>query len=384
MDKNTKQVFIALLIIGGLFVSIEAATYTPIIYVGGWEVHTDLERVTVNANTFTADNLPPYNYSSWGAAYVKFDADSELIGTPTLSVQLSSPIEYVNVDGEWQEARDGEYFKRLVKDIGDQTYFFYQHVFFFELRVIAEADYFNYYGLINGEAKDMRQQIKPEVTVGFAIMPDLWRVKTTVMSDDGLATYAKADVWTGVMSTAVDESSGGYVAALPDGFAGVNGIWSVTNVGRLNMFSMSSSETYRDTSIDQLDVSPSVIEGVPSAIIAEIAGTVLVPGWWLPPMGTIGTYAVQAEYRVRFDIVTSALYTFQQGDQESELDNATVEEKAGEGGLGQVGDFFDQLREIFSDPLTGIAALIVLALVLFAVVKLVPVFLRLTPLGRGD
>jgi hypothetical protein len=144
----------------------------------------------------------------------------------------------------------------------------------------------------------------------------------------------------------------------------------VTNVGRLNMYEVTGTEA-DDTTLDDLQSVPSLIEGVPAKILLEIGGTELQPGWWWPPLGSIGTYAVEAVYRVRVDVITSAKYTFEQGDQDDTANNKSVSDEAGKGILYELGAWLNALLSAPAAFIWMVITVVVVFGVLYLGVKLI-------------
>jgi len=359
MDDKTKYILIAVLVLGLLSSTVAINSLSPVIYEGGWEVKHSINKVRERTTTYTQANPPLHNYS-WGGSYVKFDVDGEARGTPTIEIRTTGLTEYVSVDGEWVEAREDEVFKKIPKKVDDDVYFFYHHVFFTELSIIAEGEQESdpLTGVPNGECDGQNTAREAIIGVYLLVDADLWSVLDTITSDNGTAVYQKADVWTGVMSASVVSASGDYVEPLPEGFSGFYGGWSVTNVDRLNMF-YTGGGAASDTSLDDLQADPSIINGVPNAVEVEVAGTELQPAWWKPPGGASGRYAVEARYRLRIDIVTSALYTFQQGDQDDSLNNADIDDRESQGIFGELGAFFSSLGGGFTNLIYAIVIVIV-------------------------
>jgi len=336
-------------------------------YPGGWECQDTMKSTTVNGMTFTPDNLP--NNGTVGTSYSKFDADDPKTGLPDINIQLWSPIEYVCIDGQWTPAREGEHFKDLQKTIGNDTYFFEQHVFWFKVRIIAEADYYTSYDPLltwHGEAKGMVGVIRPDINVRILLNTPLWRVVSSFT--DGNATYVKSAVWTGIMSTTVVGAGGKYVEALDDDWDGIPGYWSLTNTGPLNMFLVSGAGVSSST-LEGLRDTPGALANVPSQIYADISGTSLLAGWWAPPGGSTTINAVEVDYTVRFDVVTSAKYTFQQGSQPTTTVNASIEDKGGKGWFEKIGDWFEGVLGILGSPFTFVIIIIVIIGVFFVVIK---------------
>ena len=365
MDKEKMNNIIgilAIVLIIGAGASLTFATpYEP--YVGGWEIGLGIDSINVNQRTYTIDSQPENTYS-FGTAYAKFDVDNELTGTPDITVRTTGLAEYISREGEWVKSYDGEAFKILQKEVGDDIYFFYQHVFFFELGIIAEGQQAAdpLFGAPDGECDGQNTAIVATISVFLLVDANLWAVLDTITSDNGTATYKKSNVWTGMMSASVVEADGGYVNPLPTDFAGHYGLYSITNVDRLNMFHPDGAFA-EDSSLEQFESNPSTIQGVPTSIITEVAGTRLQPAWWKPPGAASGRYAVEATYRVRLDVVTSALYTFELGDQDDTLNDVIIHDETEPLGL------FDW----FSNPF---ASFLSLGIILIGAVVLVMIFRR--------
>lgn len=374
LDEKKRNILIAVIIIISLGIWIGATSFSSIDieeYPGGWEVEANLDSIFANSQNYDSRNKPEHTVS-WGAAYAKFDVDEELEGAPTTSIQVHFPEEYVNFRGDWVKAREGESFDEIYHKIGDECYFFEQHVFFFEMRIIAEADWSNVWGHIYGEAKNMINAEPSEVNVFIIFDTPLWTVRDTISSNNGTAIWKKSGIWTGVMSAACVENYGGYVDELPDDFDGHPGAWSVTNVGRLNMFYINGDDA-SNTNFNDFDTNETEtygLAGVPDEVLIEIAGTSLEPGWWWPsPSATIGTYAVQAEYRIRVDVLTAAKYTFQTGNQDDELDDANVSDETEP--PFELIDFSwltDAIGNFFSDP----KVFIMIIVIIIAIAVIVP------------
>ena len=368
MDKRNKYIVVILFCFALSLVTI-VPTLTPISYPGGWEVDVGMNSIAVNQHSYTIDNKPENTYS-FGDAYAKFDVDGNKTGVPTLSIQVYAPIEYISVDGEWVKARPGEYYKDIQKPVGNDIYFFYQHVFFFDVDIIAEADYLdaNAVSGTTGEANGMIGAISAQISTTLLFDANIWSVLSQIQSDNGTAVYVNSGVWTGVMSASVFGSYGGYVDPLPSGFAGINGEWSVTNVGRLNMFEVDGSNI-PDTSFDTFDTQPAAIEYVPSKFLIEIGGTDLIPGWWWPPLGAVNRYAVEATYRVRADIVTSAKYTFEQGDQDDTVNPKSISHEPGYGILYDFAAWFSGVLASLAFPLTTICIIVGGVIIIYVVLR---------------
>ena len=307
------------------------------------------------------DSPAPYTYS-WGATYVKFDADNNLTGTPTLSVQIGTPVEYVSQDGNWVAARPGEYFKGLTKTIGNDTWFFYQHVFMFQVQIAADADYYTSYDPLptwHGEAKGMADAVVPNINVDILLNAKLWSVVSSFKY--GNATYAKSGVWTGFMSAArqtIDKI--GYTADLPDGWNGIPGLWSDTNTGPLNMYLVDGSAS--STTLESLQQTPGALANVPSRIYIEVSGISLQPGWWAPPGGSTTIDNVQDVSTIRFDVVTSAKYTFEQGSPNTKLLDVKDVNLGGKGWWENLSDFFANLAPNFT--MLGVFILVIIVLLI--------------------
>lgn len=336
----------------------------PKIYVGGWEVTMSINKTNVNGVIYDFDNQPMNTYS-WGTKYVKFDVDDTKQGVPDVSINIpTSANSYVMMGGEWEKARDGEYFKEIPKKIDGDQYFFYHHVFMFDMRIIAEADYVGAYNI--GEARDMGSAEAAIVSVFIEFSTPLWKVVETISTEDSV--WHKANVWTGVMSAAIVDVDGGYVDELPDKYKGIEGSWSLTNVGGVNMYHVDGRQE-SDMSLEDAQTDTHRLDGVPSSILLEVAGTSLQPGWWQPFGGSVGVYAVQAEYRLRVDVLTSAKYTFAAGDQDDDLKDAIVSADANKGFLGNL---LDDITALFQDPFVVIISLVVFVMVIYVILKIIP------------
>lgn len=339
LSKN-QRILIAAVIVLGLVGSVTYSSIPSNIQLSSWEAKDGLKSVIINGETFTETNLPAGGNYSWGGNYAKFDIDNAQIGFPTLSFQLGYPIEYINEGGDWVKARWGETYKQLEpKVIGQETYVFYHHVFFVELQIVAEADYFVWGTTCHGEARGMYEAEKPQISVRFVFDAGLWKVLSRIQGPNNESVYVNSGVWTGIMSASVFSATAAYVEPLPQGFAGLPGAWSVTNIGPVNMRTI-DEKTQGITDPDTTQANPALISGIPSKLIIEVGGTSLEPGWWWPLFGSVGTYAVYANYRIRIDVLTSAKYTFYQGDQDDKLKKPLISANA----TDPLGDFLAWLE----------------------------------------
>jgi len=387
IPKPTMTIILIVIIVFGGTLAVSGAYYIARgdIYNGGWESQNGLHDIVINGQSFDPLGTKPDGSLSWGPAYCKVDADGSdsKTGVPDVVVSITSPREYVLSGADWVVAQSGQVFDSINKKvtIGDITYnyFWDHHVLFFEVKMVAIADAYAVLGYAHGEAKGMFYAEPAEIAVKTSFQVDPWvnKIVDSFSTDTGDYILDADTVWSGVMSCSVAAIEAGYVGHLSDPtFKPTNpGLVVADNTGKLNMWTVDGASASGDTfpSEPHKDALP----GVPEKVIFEVS-TELSPGWEWPWFGTIGTYAVSTNYKIRVDVLTSAGYQLEDGEQEDEhLNDTIIDDPADPFGdwLRGAGEFWDGVFTSLGAFAVGfilpIVIVIAVAVILFFIMRIV-------------
>jgi len=387
IPKPTMTIFLIALIGVGSVLAISGSYYITRgdIYNGGWESQNALYEIIVNGQEFNPLGVKPAGALSWGSAYCKFDADgaNSKTGVPDIVVELTSAREYIVYRGEWVRARAGQVFdtmnKKVVVDGVTYNYFWDHHIFFFEIKMLAIADIYQVLLGADGEARNTAwsETAKISVKVSFTVDPWVNKIAQSFSTDEANYTLDYATVWSGVMSVSIAAIEAGYVGHIGDiGYSPPNpGLIIADNTGKLNMWTVEGSVVDGEDTIP-LEPPKDAIPGVPEKVIFEVSSE-LSPGWEWPWFGTPSAKAVKANYKVRADVMTSAGYLIEDGEQEDEhLDDIIIDESADTIGdwLEGVGEFWDNVFTSFGAFATSfilpIVVVIAVAVALFFIMRM--------------
>jgi hypothetical protein len=384
-------ILIVIIIVGGLL-AISGAYYIARgdIYNGGWESQNSLYEISVNSDGFNPLGARPAGATSWGAAYCKFDADGagSRTGVPDLTIQLTSPREYIISGGEWVVAPRGSVFDTVNKKVTvggvDYNYFWDHHVFFFEVKMLAQADGYQVLLAADGEARGMNfaETAKISVMTSFEVDPWVNKIKQAFSTDEADYRLDEDTVWSGVMSVSVAAIEAGYVGHIGEvGYSPPSpGLVVADQTGKVNMFTPEGSEA--DGSDFPSTPQRSSLPDVPEKVIFELSSE-LSPGWEWPLFGSISTEAVKTDYKVRVDVLTTAGYRIEDGEQEDEsIDEVIIDESADPIGdfIGAVGSWVDG---VFTG-LGGFALGFIMPIVIVIAVAVILFFvMRIIALRRG-
>ena len=334
------------------------------IYNGGWESQNSMKSFEINSQEFDTTRRPA-GAVSWGPAFCKFDPDDPAIGAPNLAISITFPREYIAQGGEWIPAPRNSVFAQINKKVGDHTYFWDHHVFFFEVKIIAEANWHDegvlWVPSIHGEANGMLEAERAvfNIRCNFEVDPWVDRILSEFSTAEADYVLDRSTVWSGVMSASIADAAGGYAGGSinPIDYNGVSGIIVADQTGRVNMWKADGSTA---SGLDSIPTEPheDAIPGVPASVDFEVSGE-LQPGWAYPPFGSLATAAVVITYKMRVDVMTSAGYLIEDGEQESEhVEEVIIDDPA------------DPLSDVFG-TIQAYAPWIFVALIMITVIVIV-------------
>jgi hypothetical protein len=339
------------------------------VYRGGWEVKNGIEKVTVNDNTFRiGSGTRPQSAPVWGLHNLRFDIDDPQKGTPNIQVEVGPAREKVFTPDGWVNAPQGKVFKSLSKSVGETAYFFDQHVFFFDVSIIATPDFVPpvVWPFVDGEAAGMGWADTAEVSLElyFESAPWVNLLLPEVEGDTGTYLLDEDSVWSGVMSAQVVEVESKFIGK-DNPATGLIDPYNVKNA-LVNMRADSGTYVGSVTDFNEQTMpidKPSNI--APTEIFLTVGGE-LSPGYEWPAFATLSTYPAQLKYTIRVDVLTEAGYVLESGDMDSELGDIEYEE----GSFNLLGALGDWLGSILPwAGLGGIIGLIIVAVVGVIILK---------------
>jgi hypothetical protein len=297
-------------------------------YAGGWEVRSELHSVQVSGNWYTQTTAPVGDIP-WGPKVAKFDAtdpdiypDWDVVREPDIHISVDDPIHtkedssgnlVTNRAGSVTSVPLDEPNNEFQKIIGEETFFYYEHIYAYLVTVRTQGDQFDQ-GYLWQSLLEMRGEegiaLTFTVRTKFSVSP--WNIVGQTYTDDAGDDFMVTQAWVGIMSASAEVVESGFTERSIEAMDAIDQVaksptgWEMLSLpqehGSLNMYTVDGNPA-ENSDIDTYGA----VRDVPAGVLIDVSGHLWNGGE--QPLATLAvTHDVFMSVLVKVSVLTHAAY----------------------------------------------------------------------------
>ena len=297
-------------------------------YSGGWEVRAELHKVQVSGKWFDQSSAPVGDIP-WGPKVAKFDATDpkvyanwDYVREPDIHISVDDPIHTVEEDSGACITDDNDNVisapldepnNEFHKVIGDETFYYYEHIYVYLVTVRTQGDQLDQGYLWQSLLECKGEEgiaLKYTVRTKFTVSP--WNIVGQTYTDENDNDFQVTQSWAGIMSASAEMVDTGFTERSINSMDAIDQVarsptgWEILSMpqvhGSLNMY----TETGILAENSDIDIYGAVRD-VPATVLIDVSGH-LWNGGEQPAFTMATTHDLYASVLVKVSILTHAAY----------------------------------------------------------------------------